>query len=168
MTSRLLIIFTLITFNSWGQKVRLETSNPAPRVDDAISISFSLEKNNLDSIEVSSDPIDKLLFQSMNRVGDGQIEISEWFLTDTGKLTIGPLQIPIVSFPVLVQSKSRIHFHWKKPVQINLAATGFYSYCLLISKYFSLVDSFERRIAEHHVMIYKVWKKSHTRNLFST
>jgi hypothetical protein len=95
MKSLLTIITFSITFSVWGQVVSLEPSNPAPRVGDSFSISFVLEKNDPDSLEVANDIMAKLLVSSMNRVGDGHIEISEWFLTDPGPLKIGPFEIPI-------------------------------------------------------------------------
>lgn len=95
MKSILTIIVLIGAVPALGQIVKLEPSNPAPRVGDSFSISFILEKHDPDSLEVADDIIAKLMVSSMNRVGDGNLEISEWFLTDPGSLKIGPLQIPI-------------------------------------------------------------------------
>ena len=95
MKTILAIIVLIGAVPALGQIVKLEPSNPAPRVGDSFSISFILEKNDPDSLEVADDVMAKLLVTSMNRVGDGNIEISEWFLSDPGPLKIGPLQIPI-------------------------------------------------------------------------
>jgi hypothetical protein len=64
-------------------------------VGDGLSISYIIEKNNLDSMEITDDIVDKMTVESMNRVGIGNIEISEWFTTKVGPLKIGPLQITI-------------------------------------------------------------------------
>jgi hypothetical protein len=91
----LTLIFAATILSAHGQLVKLEPSNPAPRVGDSFHISFSLEKNNLDSMEVSKDISEKLLVESMNQIGAGYLEISEWFLTEAGDLKIGPFQMPI-------------------------------------------------------------------------
>lgn len=92
-------LFTFISFlvfvPTLGQIVKLEPSNPAPRVREGFTISFVLEKNDPDSLEVVDDWLAQSLISSMNRVADGNIEISDWLLTEEGHLQIGPLQIPV-------------------------------------------------------------------------
>src|SRR5690349_20173903 len=89
------IIVFVIAFPGYAQIVKLSVSNPAPRVGEQFSVSFELEKNDPDSLEVADDIMAKLLVSDMNSVGRGEIEISDWFLSDAGPLKIGPIQIPI-------------------------------------------------------------------------
>ncbi len=96
MKSQLTIV-SLLTLSTtlYGQIIKLESDNPAPRVGDRFSISFIIEKNDLDSMDVTTDPVDRVLVQSMNRIGDGDIKISEKSITEPGPFKIGPILIPL-------------------------------------------------------------------------
>ncbi len=93
MKVRLLIIFSFSVFYCWGQRIKLETNNPAPRVGDEVTIKFTIEKKTLDTVGLSKG--EKFQAEVMNVVTTGQLEISDWYLDQVGPLKIGPLQIPI-------------------------------------------------------------------------
>src|SRR5580704_6614827 len=103
LTTLLIALSTSIC--SWGQVFKLETSNPAPRVGDELTISVDLSKLNQRGPEYSLNPDSvnskrkeswkDILRRSENHIGDISFKISEWFLTEPGPLKVGPFQIPI-------------------------------------------------------------------------
>ena len=96
MRLTILLIALFTSFCSWGQIFKLEVSNPAPRVGDAITISVALSKLNPDSINSKGkESLEDMFSRSENHIGDISFEISEWFLTEPGPLKVGPFQIPI-------------------------------------------------------------------------
>jgi hypothetical protein len=92
---RILLTFLLaMVFVCTLAQVKLQTSNPAPRVGDAMTISFVLEKPPLDSKKSQNDVI-TILASGMNRIADGSLKMNEGFLTDIGPLKLGPFQFQL-------------------------------------------------------------------------
>jgi hypothetical protein len=118
MRLTILLVTLTISFCSWGQIFKLETSNPAPRVGEEITISCSLSKVSPDSIiNNKGESWEDLLRQSENHIGDISLEISDWFLTESGRLKIGPFQIPI-NDKIYLTSELNVTVYPKLPEEI--------------------------------------------------
>ena len=92
MKNLLSILFLTCTASSFGQ-AKLKAKNPAPRVGEEVVIEFSIDRHNTDSIEVLES--EKIVFDMMNYVGYGRIELGDSLTNKEGPISIGPIQIPI-------------------------------------------------------------------------
>lgn len=90
------IFATLITLTisiiSFGQVATIDVQNPAPRVDDEIEVSFSLDMTHMKGeLPIHVDELNKLLD---NNIGSGTLKLRQ-SATDTGKITLGPFKFKI-------------------------------------------------------------------------